>query len=71
MFDSGRESFDDADDGKIRTGLEASTGGSVSTSTDDLLLLEKKGDPGGVIIWMASPKEEDRFFATELAVAFM
>lgn len=50
MFDSGRESFDDADDGKIRTGHEASTGGSVSTSTDDLLLLEKKGDPGGVII---------------------
>lgn len=70
MFDSGRESFDDADDGKIRTGHEASTGGSVSTSTDDLLL-EKKGDPGGVIIWMASPKEEDRFFATELAVGFM
>lgn len=55
----------------MRTGDEASTGGSVSTSTDDLLLLEKKGEPGGVTIWTASPKEEDRLFATELAVGFM
>ena len=52
------------------TGEDASRG--ASSSPQDLLLLGKEGEPGGVRIWMPSPSEEERLLlAMELAVGFM
>lgn len=72
MFERRGVDFDAAGYGKVRTGDEASSGDSVSSSTEDLRLLGVKGEPGGVPIWAPSPKEADRLvLAAELAVGFM
>lgn len=63
---------DDMEDGRALTGDEVSSGGSTSSSPDNLLPLRKGGERGGVPTWMPSPIEEDRLpLAIELAVGFM
>lgn len=68
LLDRGYDERGDADE----TGDEESRGGLASSSSHDLLLLEKDGEQGGVPVWMSSPIEEERLLlAMELAVGFM